>query len=1192
MLVCSPLATGRHTTLCWRVALFLVLGTSCLVWPLHLIGLHQVDAAERVAAEPLVFSRDIQPILADHCYQCHGPDAAKREADLRLDLEEAVFAPRNNGSAVVRGKPEESELWRRITSADPNEQMPPPESDLTLSAAQRDLLKRWIAEGAAWGQHWSYERLRPTALPRVQDPAWPQTPVDHFILHKLESAKLAPAPQADRATLIRRLTLDLTGLPPTPAEVDAFLADQQPGAYERLVDRLLASPRYGEQMAVAWLDAARYADTSGYQTDGVRQMWRWRDWVIDSMNQNMPFDQFTILQMAGDLLPQPTVEQLTATGFHRNHRANSEGGIIDEEFLIEYAVDRVETTGTVWLGMTIGCARCHDHKYDPVTQRDFYRLMAFFNNVPERGRVFKNKNSEPWVAAPTPVMQQRREALRAVRDRSQAAWDASTPQRQQAQAVWEQTLVQNPVLASEYDEQLAVRVLLDGDRRRVERPVDPSVSSTPSAAPTNAAATVTPANPAAGNPTALEPTRPANGLLMVDGDWYFVPGPAAGEQQAAWGQQAVQFDGKRYVDAGSVAIRGDQPWSVAAWVRPEQVGNGAILSVLDDTATRAQGFSLHLNQNRLAFHLGPRWIDDALRLETRQTLQPGRWYHLAATYDGSESAAGVQLWIDGQLQPVQVQLDKLTGGFQALQPLRIGHGAEGLRLVGQIADARLYRQRLQAREIAQLACRDSLADIARIAPAERTLGQSERLAWNYVRQAATPAMRQAYETFKQAELAYAQYESQLPTTMILSEQSMARGTFVLKRGQYDQPGDAVEAGVPDWLPSLPDTGEPSRLRLARWLVSADHPLTARVTVNRYWQHFFGRGLVETAEDFGTQGLRPIQASLLDWLALRLIDSGWDVKQLHRLLVLSAVYRQSSKVTPEALSLDPENRLWGRGPRIRLPAETIRDQMLAAANVLESRIGGPSVKTYQPDGLWEELGADPFQRDGGAELYRRSLYIFWKRTIPPPVMATFDGPTREFCQVRRARTNTPLQALALLNDVTYVEAARELAKRLLLEPLRDDDARLQQGFRLLLARTPAENEMPILRSALQRARVRFQADPESARQLLSVGANAPSAGSAQAPSNRPAAGDLTTTPVPPVGVAAASPTASVPPIGTAAGANASSVPNANSQPERPATPVTGQAAAAQHSSALTTTEWAAYTVVASMLMNLDETITRE
>jgi hypothetical protein len=726
---------------------------------------------------------------------------------------------------------------------------------------------------------------------------------------------------------------------------------------------------------------------------------------------------------------------------------------------------------------------------------------------------------------------------------------------------WEQTLEQNPVAAIEFDERLVVRVLLDGEQRRLELPLGyPSSTGTA----TSPAGTTPPPPTTAASPVAAaaDSTPAPGGLRVVDGQWSFATGPAADEPQATWGRQAMQFDGKQYVDAGAVmTIRGDQPWSAMAWVRPEQVADGAILSVLDEGATRAQGFSLHLHQNRLAFHLGPRWIDDALRIETQQTLEAERWHHVAVTYDGSEYAAGVQLWIDGQPQPVQIRLDKLTGGFNALQPLRIGHGAEGLRFVGQIADVRLFQQRLQPREIAQLAGHDSLAEIARQRPAARTLGQRERLAWNFIRQAASVELQQAYAAWQEAEQAYHQFESQLPTTMVLREQSMVRDTFVLKRGQYDQPGDTVTAGVPDWLPPLPESTEPARLRLARWLVSSEHPLTARVTVNRYWQHFFGRGLVETAEDFGTQGLRPVHATLLDWLAERFMASGWDVKQLHRLIVLSAVYRQSSDVTDASLAADPENRLWGRGPRVRLPAETIRDQVLAAAGVLESRIGGPSAKTYQPDGLWEELGAESFQQDGGAELYRRSLYIFWKRTIPPPVMATFDGPTREFCQVRRARTNTPLQALALLNDVTYVEAARELAKRLLLAPLTTDEARLQYGFRLLLAREPAASELPILRSALQRAREHFRTEPEAARQLVSVGANAP-----LTPWREPTS---------PESNRAAANTAST------SGTNPSQ-PSSSALPSEPTSRLAG----------LSVVDWAAYTVMASMIMNLDETITRE
>jgi len=1028
------------------------------------------EPADEAAPGPVAFSRDVQPILADKCYACHGPDAAQRQADLRLDREADVFAERDGATIVVRGEPARSELWRRVSSEDEFERMPPADSDLTLTPDERETIRRWIAAGAPWGGHWAFDTpLRP-ALPPVDDASWQQTPIDAFVLARLDRLRVTPSPQAARATLIRRVTLDLTGLPPMPAEVADFESDDAPNAYERLVDRLLASPRYGECMAVAWLDAARYADTSGYQTDGNRQMWRWRDWVIDAFNRNLPFDQFTIQQMAGDLLPDPTVDQLIATGFHRNHRANSEGGIIDEEFLVEYAVDRVETTGTVWLGMTVGCARCHDHKYDPLSQRDFYGLMAFFDNVPERGRVFKHHNSEPLITAPTPRMQLRLDELRAQWKRADGKWRGMQPALAAARSAWEKSPAAAEMDDAVFDEALAVRLPLDIDLRVLRDRTDdggPDEGSDATSPDENQRSPDT----GVASPMDIDHARAADGNVTFEAEDH----------------AAVKLDGTSYLDAGAVlAIDGTQPVTVAAWIRPDSIQDGAIVSVLDPAATRAQGFSLHLHENRLGFHIGPRWIDDALRIETREAIPPAEWHHVAVTYDGSERAGGVHLFVDGKRQTVDILLDKLTGGFRADQPLRIGFGAEGLRLVGALSDVRVYRRNLTADEVAMVACPDSIRQIIALEPRRRNLGQQRKLAWYFLNQAAPAALQQAFAERTAARRRLDTFTANLPTSMIMRDATPPAPTYVLERGQYDQPGERVEPGVPAWLPPLPADAPANRLGLARWLVDDAHPLTSRVVVNRAWQHFFGRGLVETAEDFGTQGTRPQHVDLLDWLATEFVRNGWDLKELHRLIVCSAVYRQSSAVRKDLQQRDPENQWLARAPRFRLPAEAVRDQALAAAGLLETRIGGPSVKPYQPAGLWKELGSEPYQRDAGQLLYRRSLYTFWKRTVPPASMATFDGPTREFCQVRRSRTNTPLQALALLNDVTYVEAARELARLMVTDGGDSDDDRLELGVRRVLARRPTDAERQVLAKALARGRAAFAADPTAAERLLSYG----------------------------------------------------------------------------------------------------------
>jgi len=722
------------------------------------------------AEEPgrLRFNRDVRPILAEKCFHCHGPDAHARQADLRLDRADNALAPRQGFRVITPGKPDESDLYNRITATADSVHMPPPDQERQLTPAEIDVLKRWIEQGAEYEAHWSLIPPERPPVPQVDGSSLPRNVIDNFVLARLQEQGLTLSPKADKPTLIRRVTLDLTGLPATVEEVDAFLADQSPDAYERVVDRLLASPRYGERMALDWLDAARYADSGGYQGDILRTMWPWRDWVITAFNAGMPFDQFTVEQLAGDLLPEPTQEQRIATGFNRNHRINDEDGIILEEFRVEYVADRLETTATVWLGLTIGCARCHDHKYDPVSQREYYQLYAFFNSVDEQGR--GNGNAPPVLALPT------------------------------------------------------------------------------------------------------------------------------AEQQA-------QFDR-----------------------------------------------------------------------------------------------------IDSELEPLRA------------------------------------------------------------------------------------AASENAERIKKLEEERKSVSTGVVTTMVMQDLPQPRETFVLTRGAYDKPGEPVQVGVPGAFPPLPPGASPNRLALAEWLMDPGHPLTARVAVNRYWQLHFGRGLVSTPEDFGTQGELPTHPELLDWLATEFVRTGWDVKALQRLIVTSATYRQSSGGTAELYRVDPENRLLGRGPRFRLPAETLRDQALSVAGLLVERLGGKSVKPYQPPRLWEEMASasKDYVQDHGADLYRRGLYTFVRRTVPHPAMTVLDAPNREICTVRRPRTNTPTQALNLMNDPTYVEAARALASRVLKQPLPDDAARLTEAFRLLLARAPQEQELALLQQTLAAYRLRYRADPEAARELIHVG----------------------------------------------------------------------------------------------------------
>jgi hypothetical protein len=754
---------------CFRVA--------WLIPALLLSGVVQADgptAHSKDRPAPVAFSRDVLPIISENCLRCHGPDEKARKAKLRLDTREGVLG------VVVAGKSSESELIRRVTSDSEDEVMPPPKSKRKLTSQQKEILRRWVEQGARWGKHWAYDTLQRPPLPPVHCSRWCRNAIDRFVLARLEKEGLAPSREADKETLIRRVTLDLTGLPPSLKEVDDFLGDPSADAYEKVVDRLLGSERFGERMAMSWLDCARYADTNGYQNDFARSMWLWRDWVIDAFNKNMPFDQFTVEQIAGDMLPKATLKQRIASGFNRNNRTVTEAGSIDEEWRVENTVDRVETTAATFLGLTMGCARCHDHKFEPISQKEFYRFFGFFNNVNEKGVYTEQRgNVPPMVVMATP--------------------------RDQARMT-----------------QVLGRLALEVFRK------------------------------------------------------YF---------------------GKR----------------------------------------------------------------------------------------SSESDKRI------------AQLRKDVDGFA----------------------------------------------------------------------------------------------KQVPSVMVMEELPKPRDTYVLKRGQYDKPdtSEKLTPAVPACLPSLPPGVPQNRLGLARWLVDAGNPLTARVIVNRFWQDYFGVGLVKTAEDFGVRGEPPSHPELLDWLATEFIRSGWDTKAMQRLIVTSATYRQSSKISP-LLSKDPENRLLGRGPRFRLPAETVRDNALAISGLLAEKVGGPSVRPYQPPKLWEELaggaGEGPYVQDKGANLYRRSLYVYRKRTVPHPVVATFDAPSREICQVKRQRTNTPLQALELLNDVTYVEAARCLAQRMLKEGGATPGRRLTYAFRLATGRKPSDSELDLLPRALQRYLSIYRKDQATANELVHHG----------------------------------------------------------------------------------------------------------
>jgi hypothetical protein len=1008
------------------------------------------------------FNRDIRPIFSDRCYTCHGPDQANRKSKLRLDTEDSAKADLGGHFGIVPGDPAKSEVIRRITAGEDARMPPAWAGTARLSEREIGLLTRWIAQGAVWQKHWSFIAPVRRELPAVSEPNWPKNAIDYFVLSRLDREGLKPSPEVDRRTLIRRVTLDLTGLPPTPEEVEAFVGDASTNAYEKVVDRLLASRRYGERMAMRWLDNARYADTNGYQTDAERSMWRWRDWVIDAFNRNMPFDRFTVEQIAGDMLPGATPQQVLATSFNRNHRGNGEGGIIPEEYAVEYVVDRVETTSAVWLGLTLGCARCHNHKYDPFKQKEFYQVFAYFNNVPERGNAFKYGNSPPTIPAPTTEQESRLKAIDrqlADAERQQTEMEAKIAK---AQHDWEKSITEkNLDWAS--DRALAVHLPLSGDVHG-EIHLDPPKSEKYTYLMENGPIVVESA------PTVIEPVWKSGEAQYVDGR----------------SGRAGSFDGKRFLEVGNIANFGFyDAFTLAAWIYPT-AGTGAIVSRAQDEL-EGEGLGLYLKDGHLQADLAQRWLDDGARVESEATVELNRWSQVTLTYDGSRMARGIQIYLNGEPLKLKVYLDYLNQSFNAKAPLRIGAGlGPENRFRGSIADVRIYRAALTPDEAAVLAVPDSISRLARIAPNKRAAAQSNKLRWCFLDHYAAPAMQSIRKEILDLRDQRQRLIDTFPTVMVMQE-GPPRETHLLVRGAYDHPGDTVSPGVPAVLPPLPAGAPNNRLGFAKWLVDPSNPLPARVTMNRFWQMYFGVGLVKTVEDFGSQGEWPVHLELLDWLATEFVRTGWDVKAMQKTIVMSAIYRQSSKVTPELQQRDPENRLLARGPRTRLPAETLRDQALAVSGLLVEKIGGPSVKPYQPPGLWKELtGGDDYKPDVGEGLHRRSLYTFWKRTAPPPMMMNFDAAGRETCVVRELRTNTPLQSLNLMNDVIFLEAARALSGRMLREGGGSPAQRISYGFELATSRPPKPRESEILLASLRYYLDTFQADRAGAVKYIGVG----------------------------------------------------------------------------------------------------------
>ncbi len=992
-----------------------------LIALLFLVCLSDVEAADRVD-----FNRDIRPILSENCLSCHGPDALKRESGLRLDVsDQSMWKGESGKVAIVPGNAAASELVHRITSASPDELMPPPESGKKLTPKQIETLRQWIAEGAEYKGHWAFlSPVKATPAP-TKITHWGQNPIDQYVLADLEKQGLAPSPEADQITLLRRVTFDLTGLPPTPTEVAEFLQDSSPEAYEKLIDRLIDSPKYGEHMARFWLDIASYGDTHGLHLDNERSIWKYREWVINAFNTNQPYDQFTIEQLAGDLLPTPTIEQKIATGFVRCNVSTSEGGSIDEEVRVRYAVDRTERLSTVFLGLTLGCAVCHDHKFDPVSQKEFFSLYSFFNSAADPAMDGNRHDTPPTVKVSTAedtakiadfdakiAAQQKEvaEALAKVEYNEPAA--ATVPTTGPQEFVW-------------IEDATPAGANLQGDSpwEFVSAPDHPVHTGTKSTRRLAVATfnqhfftgATSPLKVGEGDKffayVYLDPKNPPKTVMLQfnDGSW---------EHRAFWGEDLISFGTG---DVPGHRRMGDLP-KTGEWVRLE-------------VDAKHVGLNAGALINGWAFtqHSGLCYWDHAGIVT--QTPQDGKGFDSQLAWEA---------------------FDKGLAKSDVPQPIR-----DAIKLD---ADKRNDDQKKQIREYFLENVYPQSRDI--IAPLKKELTD-------------LTAQRKAAD-------------DAIPVSLVMGDMPNERETFVLIRGEYNKPGDKVTRGTPSALPKMPEGSPNNRLGLAQWLVSPSHPLTARVTVNRFWQQLFGRGIVKTAEDFGSQGDFPAHPELLDWLALDFQENGWNVKRLMKQIMLSATYRQSSKVSAELAERDPENVFLARGPRFRMDAELVRDNALAIAGLLSGKIGGKSVKPYQPEGVWEAVAfvgsnTNSYKRDDGEALYRRSMYTFWKRTSPPPSLMAFDAPSRENCVARRARTNTPLQALVLMNDEQYVEAARQLAQRMLTQGGSQPADRLRYGFRLTTARDPNEREMAVLAAQLAAHLAHFQADPESAKKLLAIGA---------------------------------------------------------------------------------------------------------
>jgi len=1014
-----------------------------------------LQSASARADDQLQYNRDVRPILAEYCFACHGPDSAARKANLRLDQRDAAI----EAGAIVAGNPDDSELIARILTDDPDLLMPPPATKKSLSPEQIAILKRWVANGAAYQPHWSLIVPQKADLPEVENRDWSKNAIDRFVLARLEANSLSPADEADPRTLFRRLHLDVTGLPPNPDDVAKFVADYQSGGDSALsawIDRLMDTPTWGEHRARYWLDAARYGDTHGLHFDNYREMWPYRDWVIRAFNANQPFDDFLVEQLAGDLLPHPTDDQLIATGFQRCNITTNEGGTIDEENLANYAVDRVQTFGWVLLGMTTNCAQCHDHKFDQFSMRDFYSLAAFFRNTtqgPKDGNVADGRG--PILVVPSAADRPRWKALPEEIAAAAALRDSRRKEARTNFDTWLATVTPEQIgkdvptdglslhLPLNEGEGQTIQVLGDAEPRQID----------------NAVAWVK------GGPAGAAPTFKPNATLEIG-------------------------------EAGN--FERDAAFSFGAWVKAAKNNTQAGIIARMDEQAQHRGWDLWQNGAGFGTHIIDAWPDNGMKVVTKNNVvKAGKWQHLFVTYDGSGKPAGVKIFVDGREQPTRVEKDtlKADASIRTSTPLRIGQRSQGAIFDGgSVQDVRIYDRQLSGADVQAIAGNASLQALLAVEASARTPQQTNQLFEHFLNHIDADYPQLASEVAR-LETEREAIRSRSPVTHIQQEKpdspAMAQ---ILMRGAYDKPIEDVSAATPAALHTMPEDAPPNRLGLARWVIDPRNPLTARVTVNRFWQQLFGTGIVATAEDLGVAGAAPTHPELLDWLAVEFQSTGWDVRRMFKLMLMSATYRQSAQVSPDKLEKDSDNKLLSRGPRFRMDAEMVRDYALASSGLLSSKMYGPGTKPYQPEGIWDIVGLPGgntrnYVQDKGENLYRRSLYNFWKRMAPPPNLEAFNAPSREVCAVRRERTNTPLQALVTLNDPQFVEAARHLAEQTLQRDGTTFESRLQFISQRLLGRHLRSEEIAIAQATFNDLKTYYSEHEDDAQQLLAVGESA-------------------------------------------------------------------------------------------------------